>query len=147
MINYFFKRMRAIVSRPTLEIYTDGSLKSGLGTWAYVVVQDGVVIRETFGRQRKTTSLRMEMRAVIEALEALPERSTGIVFSDCQILVDALNGNQPAHRLGPNSDLFEILDTLNRKHRIDWKWVRAHSGKTFNERCDQLCRLAHGGVS
>jgi ribonuclease HI len=131
------------------EIYTDGSLKKGRGSWAYVIVQSGSVIKEASGRAKKTTCNRMEFQAAIEALQTLPPRSQVTLFTDSRNLIDTvtiwavewkqLGWIKKNSRPIPCLDLILILDGLNELHQIEWRWVQAHSGVEFNERCDQLC--------
>lgn len=134
-----------IDSRDTsLDIYSDGSYKHGNGAWAFVIVQDGRLVKEASARVRETTSLRMEMQAAIEALEVLPLNSRVTLFSDCRILTQALAVPQSERKIRKNVDLLARLDYLNSQHKISWTWVKAHSGNRFNEYCDQLCLLARG---
>lgn len=135
--------------RSTLEIYTDGSFKEGRGAWAYVLVQNGEMVREDSASLRKTSSNRMEFQAAIEALKVLPENSKAIVYTDSQILVDIMNNKISQWRAMdwvkskgqpiPNVDLVQELDEYNQKHCIQWQWVRGHAGIKYNERCDELC--------
>ena len=135
LFNIFSRRARA-----TLEIYTDGSFKNGRGSWAFVMLRNGVVMREASGTQRKTNSLRMEMQAVIEALRSLPESSAqATVYCDSRPVLDLFLSGVHVSSSKPNYDLASQLLILNQKHTINWRWVKAHSGKTFNERCDELC--------
>lgn len=135
-----------------LEIYTDGSFKEGRGSWAYVLVRNGEILRENSALVRKTSSNRMEFQGAIEALKALPENSKAVVYSDSLILVDIMNKKITQYREGewrkekgqpiPNVDLIQELDRLNTLHQIQWRWVRGHAGVKFNERCDELCLRA-----
>jgi ribonuclease HI len=122
-----------------LEIYTDGSFKQGRGSWAFVMVRDGVVLSEASGSENKTNSLRMEMRAVIEALSTLPENSTVTVYCDCRPVLDLFVNGAQVTPTKPNLDLVNQLLLLNKKQSVDWRWIKAHSGKLHNERCDELC--------
>ena len=122
-----------------LEIYTDGSFKQGRGSWAYVMLRDGVVISEASGAETKTNSLRMEMRAVIEALSALSENSALTVYCDCRPVLELFLSGAQVTAAKPNLDLVNQLLLLNQKHTVDWRWIKAHSGKLHNERCDELC--------
>ena len=122
-----------------LEIYTDGSFKQGRGSWAYVMLRDGVVISEASGSEQKTNSLRMEMQAAIEALSILPESSKARVYCDCRPVLDLFVDGAQVTAAKPNLDLVNRLLLLNQKHTLDWRWVRAHAGKVHNERCDELC--------
>jgi ribonuclease HI len=132
-----------------LEVYTDGSHKGHFGAWAFIILSKGKVLLEVSGRVEKTCSNRMEFQAAIEALKALPKKSHAIFYSDSRILVDTMtlwksdwkqygwikkNG-----RPIPNVDLIIELDFLSSSHELEWKWIRAHAGITYNERCDELC--------
>ncbi len=124
-----------------LEIYTDGSSKAGIGTWAFVISEPGKCAIEKSGRVRRANSNVMEFRAAIEALSSIPLNSKGTLFSDSRILIDAMRFGK-----GPRAYQTQI-DTLmcfSHKHTIAWQWIKAHSANKFNERCDELCRLARG---
>ena len=141
----------------SLEIYTDGSWKGRWGSWAYVVVENGRVIREASGRERKSNSHRMEFRAAIEALQSLPKQTCVTLYSDSRELIDTVTLWTPEwksdgwikknQRPIVNVDLIQSLDRLNQEHLVSWKWVKAHSGTVFNERCDQLCQKARGQLN
>jgi ribonuclease HI len=139
----------------SFEVYTDGSFKNGWGSWAYVIVRQKRVVRENSGRASKTNSLRMELRAAIEALGSLREaqnlgsgasfsrsRDSVSLFSDSRTLVDAMQAGKEVSESRPNADLLNALLQLSREFRVEWRWVRAHSGQIYNERCDELCVLA-----
>jgi ribonuclease HI len=150
-VSYFLDRClrRLLRRRPRFEIYTDGSLKRGIGSWAFVALQNDRVVHEASGRMKQTDSNRMEFRAAIEALQWLPAASEVVLHSDSRILVDALTHERhvwkaagwvrPRQREIHYLDEIKLLDGLSEKHDIAWKWVRAHSGLKHNERCDQLC--------
>lgn len=123
-----------------LHIYTDGSHKEKWGSWAFVVVRNHKIINESSGRVRKTNSHRMEFQAAIEALTYLSVGSTAILHSDSKVLIDCFN--PPHERPAVNADQLEQLDALLLDRNITWKWVKAHSGIKYNERCDELCILA-----
>ncbi|MEK6628678.1 MAG: ribonuclease H [Bdellovibrionota bacterium] len=123
----------------TLEIYTDGSSKGGVGSWAYVISQNGKCIVENSGRIRRANSNSMEFQAAIEALSFVPENSNVTLFSDSRILVNAMKYGEPLSAHQPQID---TLMGFNDKHTIKWQWVKAHNGNKLNERCDELCTLA-----
>ena len=136
---------------PNFEIYTDGSFKGHWGSWAYLIVKNNSVICEASGRVKKTNSNRMEFQAAIEALKTLPKGTVATVFTDCKILIENINllaewqsndwikkNKSPI----PNVDLYICLHELLTSLNISWKWIRAHSGNKYNERCDELCLLA-----
>ncbi|MFL5320136.1 MAG: ribonuclease H [Myxococcaceae bacterium] len=101
------------------------------------------------------TNNRMELRAVLEALDGLPEGSTVEVCSDSRYVVDALSkwihgwrrrnwktaeGNDVLNR-----DLIEAIDARTRGLRISWQWVRGHNGHPLNELVDALANSAARG--
>lgn len=123
------------------EIYTDGSAKEGRGAWAYVFVKDGKFVREDSGAVKKASSNPMEFRAAIEALKSLSAPISATLYSDSRILVDTMTvwqGNAELRPRGLENEIAE-LDQLASQHEITWKWIRAHAGHEFNERCDWLC--------
>ena len=150
-MGHFWKKLFTPRTK-SLEIYTDGSWKGRWGAWAYVIVENGQVIREASGRERKSNSHRMEFRAAIEALQSLPRQTTLTLFSDSRELIDTVTLWIPEWKSAGwskkngrpivNQDLIQILDALNQERLISWQWIKAHQGIFFNERCDQLCTLA-----
>ncbi|WP_413574810.1 ribonuclease H family protein [Bdellovibrio sp. HCB290] len=147
-MNRIWQCIRHLFSGNFLEIYTDGSFKHGKGAWAYVVTRRGVIVCEDFAGQKKTSSNRMEFQAAIEALKALPENSRGRLYTDSRVMLEALekcerwasngwvkNQGQPI----PEVDLIQELYAQQQRHKIEWRWIKAHSGIEFNERCDELC--------
>ncbi len=123
-----------------IHIYTDGSHKEKWGSWAFVVVKNNKITHESSGRVRKTNSHRMEFQAVIEALTYLRKGSAACLYSDSKVLIDCFVF--PHERPAVNADQLEQLDALLLDRKITWKWVKAHSGIQYNERCDELCILA-----
>lgn len=127
----------------TLEIYTDGGSKDGVGTWAYVITKRGKCISENAGRARCSNSNTMEFQAAIEALSSIPKNSTVTVLTDSKVLIDTVTTGQ-----GHASFLKQIdtLLSLSQIHTIQWQWVKAHNGNKFNERCDELCTQSRNQV-
>ncbi len=123
-----------------LEIYTDGSHKGRWGSWAFVIVCDNKVLNENSGRERNTNSHRMEFQAAIEALKNLPSLSVVTIRTDSRELIKMFT--KPRKRPAANADQIQLLDSLLLKHKISWKWIKAHSGEPHNERCDSLCITA-----
>lgn len=136
-----------------MEIYTDGSYKKGWGSWAFIFVKDNQIILEQSARVKNTDSLRMEYQAAIESLKALPQNSKAHLYSDCQILIENLNKlpfwsenqwiNKNRYPI-PHSDLLQQLYSLIKNKSVQMKWVKAHAGISFNERCDHLCKQVRG---
>jgi ribonuclease HI len=141
----------------TIVVYTDGSAIGNPGPGGYGVVileHPDSPARELSGSVSLTTNNRMEMTAVIKALEALQGTvSPVVVHSDSRYVVDALNkgwaigwqkrgwqrsNGQPAL----NPDLWAQLLPLARSMDVRFIWVRGHSGNLLNERCDELANAA-----
>lgn len=82
----------------------------------------------------------MEFQAAIEALTYLKKGAYACLYSDSKVLIDCFN--PPQARPAVNADQLEQLDALLLDRKITWRWVKAHSGVRYNERCDELCILA-----
>jgi ribonuclease HI len=104
--------------------------------------------REMFGGDPATTNNRMELTAVIEALEALKRPSHVILHTDSQYVMKGITEwiggwkargwRTAAKEPVKNVDLWRKLDAAAGRHEIDWVWVRGHSGHNGNERADAL---------
>ncbi len=140
-----------------LDIYTDGGCHGnpGPGGWAFVVVGTSVVT-ERYGAAAQTTNNRMELTAVIAALEhCRAEVGVGAelnVHTDSQYVRNGItdwiqrwrrNGWRTAARKSvKNRELWQQLDYLNEQLRPQWTWVRGHDGDHYNERCHTLVQQA-----
>jgi len=131
----FLKRLRQFFSRE-IEVYTDGGFKNGRGSWAYVIVQNGEPLREDSGCRRKTSSNEMEFWAVAEALKTVSRPTRMTVHTDSRILLKSMLAENEASAWPKAMGELKALCT---GHDVRWKWVKAHSGNRFNERCDELC--------
>ena len=133
-----------------VDIYTDGACRGnpGKGGWGAVLVFGGVE-KELSGGERETTNNRMELTAVIAALEARKEPCEVTLTSDSKYVVDAVTlgwatswrakGWRRADRSPAlNVDLWERLLALLEVHTVTFVWVRGHNGHPYNERCDAL---------
>lgn len=134
-----------------VEIYTDGACKGnpGPGGWG-VLLRSGAVEKELFGGELGTTNNRMELMAVIEALSALKRPCEVMLFLDSEYvrkgITEWIHGwkargwRTAAKQPVKNVELWQRLDALvtNAGHRIDWRWVRGHSGDPGNEHADAL---------
>lgn len=134
-----------------IEIYTDGACSGnpGPGGWGVLVRADGIE-KELCGGEPATTNNRMELLAVIEALQSLPEPVTARVYTDSQYVQKGISewihswkqrgwktaGKEPVK----NEDLWRRLDTLASGHKLEWHWVKGHNGHPENERVDGLAR-------
>ncbi len=130
-------------------IYTDGACKGnpGPGGWGALLQYDGKE-REIFGGDSATTNNRMELTAVIRALESLRRRCAVVIYTDSQYVKNGIqtwihgwkkNGWKTSDRKPvKNEDLWRELDALVALHDIEWHWVRGHDDTPGNERADAL---------
>ncbi|MHB1093081.1 ribonuclease HI [Thiobacillus sp.] len=140
------------MSADTIYIFSDGACKGnpGTGGWGALLVTNGHR-KEISGGEPNTTNNRMEMTAVIRALESLKRPSTVEVHTDSQYVQKGISEWMPGWKRRnwrtadgkpvKNQDLWLQLDALSQLHRIEWKWVRGHAGHPENERADALANL------
>ena len=136
-----------------IEIYTDGACRGnpGPGGWA-ALLRKGDREREISGAEALTTNNRMELTAVIRALEALKRPVQANLYTDSEYVRRGVREWLPewksrgwrtaARKPVKNQDLWEQLDRLIVGHRIDWHWVPGHAGIAGNERVDRLANAA-----
>lgn len=134
-------------------IYTDGACSGnpGPGGWGALLIY-GKKERELYGHDDETTNNRMEMKAVIEALKTLKEPCKVLIVTDSQYVLKGmtewvrgwqLRGWKNAEKKPvKNVDLWLELIEAVKTHKIEWKWVKGHSGDEYNERVDQLAVAA-----
>ncbi len=133
-----------------VDIYTDGACSGnpGKGGWGAVLVY-GKHEKELSGGEAQTTNNRMELTAVIRALEELKEPCEVVLTTDSRYVCDAINkgwlqawmlkGWRKADKKPVlNVDLWQALLPLLEKHQITFVWVKGHAGHPYNERCDSL---------
>lgn len=132
-----------------VEIFTDGACKGnpGVGGWGALLRLKGTE-KELFGGEAMTTNNRMELMAVIRAIEALNRTCKVKVHTDSQYVQKGIsewivNWKKRGWRTSDkkpvkNADLWQQLDALASGHEIEWLWVRGHSGHEENERADEL---------
>ncbi len=134
-----------------MEIYTDGACSGnpGPGGWG-VLLRMGKDETEICGGEPATTNNRMELLAVIEALQSLTQPVEALVYTDSQYVQKGISewihnwkrrgwktaGKEPVK----NEDLWRRLDALASGHRLEWRWVKGHNGHPENERVDALAR-------
>jgi len=136
-----------------VDIYTDGACRGnpGPGGWAALLLA-GAHEKEISGAENPTTNNRMELRAVIAALEALKRPSQVRLFTDSQYVRrgiiewlaqwKARDWKTADRKPVKNQDLWQQLEQAAARHRIEWHWVRGHSGVAGNERADALANAA-----
>ena len=137
-----------------VEIYSDGACRGnpGPGGWGVLLRSRGTE-KELWGGEADTTNNRMELTAVIRALEALKRPSRVRLYTDSQYVQKGISqwirqwkrrGWRTADRKPvKNIDLWQRLDELAAVHEVEWHWVRGHAGHVENERAD---RLANKGI-
>ena len=129
-----------------IKIYTDGSSRGNPGPGGYGVVLIYKNNRKEISQGYKnTTNNRMELLAVIKALEALNENDLQIkIFSDSKYVVESIekgwiwNWEKKNFNKKQNVDLWKRFIPLYKKYSIKFIWVKGHDGNTENERCDFL---------
>ena len=135
-------------------IYTDGACKGnpGPGGWG-ALLRSGSTEKELYGGERLTTNNRMELMAVIQALEALKRPCAVILNVDSQYVLKGMTEwlqgwkakgwRTAAKQPVKNVELWQELDELvnRRGHAIEWRWVRGHNGDPGNERADVLANM------
>lgn len=133
-----------------VEVYTDGACSGnpGKGGWGAVLVYNGAE-KELSGGEKETTNNRMELTAVIKALEALKEPCEVTLTTDSKYVCDAINqgwlnswvkNNWRKADKKPvlNVDLWQKLIPQLNIHCVEFCWVKGHNGHPYNERCDAL---------
>ncbi|GJI87202.1 ribonuclease HI [Duganella hordei] len=132
-----------------VEIFTDGACKGnpGLGGWGAFLVAEGAE-KEICGGARDTTNNRMELQAVIEALNALKRPCMVTLHTDSQYVQKGISEwihgwkargwKTAAKEPVKNEDLWRALDAAQAMHTVEWRWVRGHNGHPGNERADML---------
>ena len=132
-----------------VEIFTDGACRGnpGPGGWG-VLLRFGSEEKQLCGGERETTNNRMELTAVIEALAALTPPCNVRLTSDSTYVLKGIqewlpnwkkrNWKTASKKPVKNVDLWQKLDSLISKHKIDWHWIKGHSGHRENEIADEL---------
>jgi len=134
-------------------IYTDGACSGnpGPGGWGSVMMYNGHR-RELSGGERQTTNNRMELMAVIRALEALKRPCDVVVHTDSIYVKKGItewlaqwkrrNWRTADRKPVKNVELWQRLEEAAQRHQVHWRWVPGHAGVAENERADELARTA-----
>ena len=133
-----------------MTIYTDGACSGnpGPGGWGAILEYMGHE-KELSGGEKSTTNNRMELTAVIKALQALKEPCTVELYSDSKYVLDALQKGwavswrkkgwiKSDKKPALNPDLWETLLNLVEQHDVRYHWVKGHAANPKNNRCDEL---------
>jgi len=136
-----------------VEIYTDGACSGnpGPGGWGAILRSKGTE-KELSGGEKDTTNNRMEMMAVIAALEAITRPCSITITTDSQYVLKGMtewlagwkkkNWKTASRKPVKNVDLWQRMDMAAQIHSLKWEWVRGHQGHPENERADQLAVTA-----
>jgi ribonuclease HI len=146
-----------VIEAPVIEAWTDGGCKPnpGPGGWGAILRWKDHV-KELSGAEPATTNNRMELTAAIAVLEALKRPSRIIIHTDSEYLRNGVtrwvtgwvrnNWRNAAKEPVANMDLWKQLLEAQKRHKVEWKWVRGHAGDPMNERADALATAAREGL-
>ena len=133
-----------------LKIYTDGACSGnpGKGGWAAIILDGDSKQSNISGSESNTTNNRMELLAAIMALKKIKKKSDITIFTDSKYVKDGITDWIKKWKLNSwkssnkkpvkNKDLWIKLDNSCQKHKVHWKWVKAHAGNKLNNLVDQL---------
>lgn len=136
-----------------VHIYTDGACSGnpGPGGWGSVLLFNGHR-RELFGGEKATTNNRMEMQAVIGAMEVLKRPCQVTIYTDSVYVMKGMlewlpqwkkrNWRTASKEPVKNVELWQRLEKVLAPHAVTWQWVKGHTGVPENERADELARMA-----
>lgn len=134
--------------RPDIIIYTDGSSRGNPGPGGYGIIiekYNSSYSKEFSEGFRLTTNNRMELLAVIEALEKLKQNRQKVsIYTDSKYVVDAVekgwlkNWEKKNFKSKKNIDLWRRFLKVYRKHNVKFHWIKGHNNHPKNERCDEL---------
>lgn len=136
-------------NRVKVYLFTDGACKGnpGKGGWG-ALLRYGEQEKELFGGELDTTNNRMELMAAIEGLRALKRPCEVVLTTDSSYVKQGINEWMPKWQANgwrtankqpvKNQDLWQQLDAMVKQHKVEWRWVKGHSGHVENERADAL---------
>ncbi len=146
--------MNLLISMHEVTIYTDGACRGNPGPGGIGIVLLSTSRRKEISRgYERTTNNRMELLAVITAIQALTQRCRVRVFSDSKYIVRAVNDGWLQRWAGngwrrnktkevSNRDLWETMFEILKEHEITFEWTKGHAADAENNRCDSLARMA-----
>ena len=133
-----------------LKIYTDGACSGnpGKGGWAAIILDSELKQAAISGSENKTTNNRMELTAPIMALRKIKKKSEITIYTDSKYVKDGItewikkwklnNWKNASKKPVKNKDLWIKLDNACLKHKVNWKWIKAHAGNKYNNFVDEL---------
>ena len=133
-----------------LKIYTDGACSGnpGKGGWAAIILDSELKQAAISGSEDKTTNNRMELMAPIMALRKIKKKSEITIYTDSKYVKDGItewikkwklnNWKNASKKPVKNKDLWIKLDNACLKHKVNWKWIKAHAGNKYNNFVDEL---------
>ena len=133
-------------------IYTDGACSGnpGIGGWGAVIIDNTNKPIFLNGGEDNTTNNRMELSAAINAINYCKNKKDLEIFTDSKYVKDGIsswiikwkkNGWKTSSKQNvKNKELWIELDNQITKHKIEWEWVKGHSGNKYNEEADILAR-------
>lgn len=138
---------------PYVEIFADGACSGNPGPGGFgAILRSGEKEKEISGFEPMTTNNRMEMKAVIAALESLKMPCSLTVTTDSNYVVKGMsewvhgwirnNWKNSQKKEVMNRDLWERLIAAAEPHEVSWQWIKGHNGHSENERCDDLATAA-----
>ncbi|TAH04827.1 MAG: ribonuclease HI [Sphingobacteriales bacterium] len=139
-----------------LIIYTDGSSRGNPGPGGYgAILKWGSVEKELSQGYRRTTNNRMELMAVIAALQALNKEGIPVtIYSDSQYVVKAVEEGWLKNWIATdfkggkkNKDLWTLYYALSKNFKVKFVWVKGHANNAYNNRCDILATTAADGAN
>ena len=142
-----------MVKNDIIKIYTDGACSGnpGPGGWGAIIISS-CEEKEISGGAIETTNNRMELLAVINAIESLIKPSKIILTTDSSYVLNGItkwienweqnNWRTSNKKAVKNVDLWKRLSECVKPHDIEWVWIKGHSGHTLNERADEVARRA-----
>lgn len=124
-------------------IYTDGSCipNPGIGGWAFIILSckydNNPIEWHISGGNEKTTNNRMELTAVIEALDFTHDKISYIIYSDSMYVINCAKGKWTRKK---NIDLWKKYENVSKNKKIEWIWVKGHSNNMYNDLVDKLAK-------